>query len=343
MPDPLISLVVAALLTALGIWIFCPERGIFWRWRRTRKMTERVLCEDALKHIHQCDIHGRRASVKSLAGALSVSVDRIADLLEELVSSNLVQVVGNDYHLTSVGRDSALHIIRAHRLWERYLADATGFNEDEWHSLADEYEHLLSPNEASQLSAKLGNPTHDPHGDPIPTSDGDIVYRERLPLPELDVDKPARIVHLEDKPEAVYTQLVAEGLHVGMIVRMIESSTRRIRFWAGGDGHTLAPLIAANVSVELLPDDVWDDEPLGDTLTSLNPGESGRVIKISPRIRGMERRRLMDLGILPGTVIEAEIRSPSSDPTAYRVRGAVIALRSSQASQVGISREVVGE
>ncbi|MBL7161228.1 MAG: metal-dependent transcriptional regulator [Anaerolineales bacterium] len=338
MPNPLISLIIAALLTVLGVWIFRPERGMFWRWQRARKMTARVLREDALKHIHQCEIHDRRPTIKSLAGALNVRSDEIADLLEKLEASDLLQVEGENFHLTPAGRDYALHIIRAHRLWERYLADATGFEEAEWHGQADLYEHMLSPDETSRLSARLGNPTHDPHGDPIPTADGAMVYRERVALPAMEVDRPARIVHIEDEPEAVFAQLVAEGLHVGMIVHMVESSSRRIRFWAGGDEHTLAPLIAANISVEPLPDEVREEETLGETLTSLTPGESGQVIGITPRIRGTERRRLMDLGILPGTVIEAEISSPSGDPVGYRVRGAVIALRSTQADHIHVRR-----
>ncbi len=338
MPDPLISLIVAALMTVVGVWIFRPERGVFWRWQRARRTTERVLREDALKHIHQCEIHDRHPTVKSLAGALNVGSDEIADLLVQLEASDLLQVKGDGFHLTPAGRDYALQIIRAHRLWERYLADATGYQEAEWHGQADLYEHVLSPDETNRLSARLGNPTHDPHGDPIPTADGAVVYSERVPLPAMEVDKPARIVHIEDEPEAVFAQLVAEGLHVGMIVHMVESLPRRIRFWAGGDEHTLAPLIAANISVEPLPDEVREEEILGETLTSLNPGESGQVTSISPRIRGAERRRLMDLGILPGTVIESEMNSPSGDPVAYRVRGAVIALRSVQADHIKITR-----
>ncbi|MBC8506342.1 MAG: metal-dependent transcriptional regulator [Anaerolineales bacterium] len=338
MPDPLISLIIAALLTIVSVWVFRPESGVFWRWQRARKTTARVLREDALKHIHQNEIHNRRATVKSIAGALNVSVDAVADLLEQLEDSDLLQVEGDSFRLTPVGRDYALQIIRAHRLWERYLADATGYEEEEWHGQAEQYEHMLSPDEARRLSAQLGNPTHDPHGDPIPTAEGEMVYRERVALPDLTVDKPARITHLEDEPEAVYAQLVAEGLHVGMVVRMVEASSRRIRFWAGGDEHTLAPLIAVNVGVEPLPDEVREQEHLGETLTSLTPGESGQVLSISPRIRGAERRRLMDLGILPGTVIESELSSPSGDPVGYRVRGAVIALRSAQANQINITR-----
>lgn len=338
MPDPLISLLVAALLTVLGFWIFRPERGVFSRWQRARRMTARVLREDALKHIHQCEIHDQRPTVKSLAGALNVSSDDVADLLEQLEKTDLLSFEGDSFRLTSLGRDYALQIIRAHRLWERYLADATGFDEAEWHGQADDFEHHLSPEDASRLSARLGNPTHDPHGDPIPTAAGDLVYRERIPLSRMAIDKPARIVHLEDEPEAVYAQLIAEGLHVGMVVRVLESSSKRMRFWAGNDEHTLAPLIAANIAVEPLSEELREQIRVGETLTSLNPGEAGEVIEITPLMRGVERRRLMDLGVLPGTVIHAEMGSPSGDPMAYRVRGALIALRSNQADHIRINR-----
>ncbi len=339
MPDPLISLLVAFAITLVALWLFRPDRGLFWRWRRTRQLTDRVLREDALKHIHQCEIHARRPTLKSLAGALNINSDAIADVLANLEAHQLLEFEGENFHLTPSGRDYALQIIRAHRLWERYLADATGFEEAEWHGQADLYEHELSPAEISRLAQQLGHPTHDPHGDPIPTASGEIVYQPRLPLAEVAVDKPARIVHIEDEPDAIYAQLVAEGLHVGMIVRVLESSPQRIRFWSGGNEHTLAPLIAANVAVEPLPEDLQEQELLGVSLNSLAPGESGRVLGISPRIRGAERRRLMDLGILPGTRIQNDLNSPSGDPAAYRVRGALIALRSTQASQIRISRE----
>ena len=70
------------------------------------------------------------------------------------------------------------------------------------------------------------------------------------------------------------------------------------------------------------------------------PGQQGQVVALSPRIRGVERRRMMDLGILPGVVIGAELVSPSGDPTAYRIRGAMIALRREQAQLINIQRMV---
>ena len=338
MTNPLIALLIATAVSAVLLWLFWPERGLFWRWQRANQMTERVIGEDALKHIHQCEIHNRRPSVQSLAGALNRTPNEVAAVLNRLEAQEYIVFEGDQFQLTSTGKDYSLRIIRAHRLLERYLADATGFEENEWHDRAERLEHDLTAEQIDQLSARLGNPTHDPHGDPIPTSRGEIFYTERSPLYDLNTGDLARIIHLEDEPDAVYAQIVAEGLHVGQIVRMIESSPHRIRFWAGGDEHLLAPIVAANIAVLPLKDEQDAAETIGDPLTSLNIGEVAQVISISPRTRGVERRRLMDLGILPGISIEIEMSSPSGNPTAYRVRGAVIALRKSQAEDIRIQR-----
>jgi DtxR family Mn-dependent transcriptional regulator len=339
MPNPLVALLIAGVVTIVLLWLFWPERGVFWRWQQGNAMTERVIGEDALKHIHQCEIHNRQPTVQSLAGALNSSSNEVATVLNRLEKHEYLEFKGDQFYLTAAGRDYALRIIRAHRLLERYLADATGFEEEEWHDRAERLEHSLSTEELDRLAASLGNPTHDPHGDPIPTARGEMVYVERTPLVELEIGAPARIVHLEDEPEAVYAQIVAEGLHVGQIVRLIESSLQRVRFWAGGDEHLLAPIVAANIAVVPLPEEQEAEELDGEPLTNLEIGEVAQVLSISPRTRGVERRRLMDLGILPGTEIEIEMSSPSKNPTAYRIRGAVIALRQSQAKDIRITRQ----
>jgi DtxR family Mn-dependent transcriptional regulator len=262
----------------------------------------------------------------------------VATVLNRLESQEYIVFEGDQFNLTPAGRDYSLRIIRAHLLLERYLADAIGFEEKEWHGRAERLEHDLSSEQIDQLAASLGNPTHDPHGDPIPTSRGEMVYEERSSLYDLSPGDPARIIHLEDEPEAVYAQIVAEGLHVGQIVRMIDSSDQRVRFWAGSDEHLLAPIVAANIAVLPLQDEEEAQEILGESLSSLKVGEVAQIISISPRTRGVERRRLMDLGILPGTSIEIEMSSPSGNPTAYRIRGAIIALRENQAEDIRIQR-----
>lgn len=72
-------------------------------------------------------------------------------------------------------------------------------------------------------------------------------------------------------------------------------------------------------------------------LSELIPGQKGTIKSISADCFGIERQRLMDLGFVPGSLVEVEIRSPFSDPTAYRIKGGLIALRKSQASKIQIS------
>jgi DtxR family Mn-dependent transcriptional regulator len=338
MQSSFVALLLLILMVALSYWLFRPEQGLFWQWRKSRIQSQRVLREDALKHLHRCERYGRPATVESLAGALHVTGNSAASLLADLETNQLIQTKGETFVLTPQGREYALHIIRSHRLWERYLADETGFEHESWHDRAELAEHTLTPEEADALAADLGNPTHDPHGDPIPTSEGDMVPHGGQPLNALAVDVPARIVHLEDEPEASYAQLVAEELSPGMIVRIIESSSSRIRFWADGDEHLLAPVVASNITVIPLPSVVEPQLESGERLSALRPGEKGEVIHISGSSRGSERRRFLDLGILPGTRVAAELDSPSGDPTAYRVRDALIALRKEQADMIRIKR-----
>ncbi len=339
MVDPLIALATAVILILILAAIFWPERGLAARWRQNSQLTERVRSEDALKHIHKFEIDGRRPTLESIAGALSISLDDTANLLAAMQTNNLVTLQDGEIHLTPNGRDAALHIIRAHRLWERYLAEETGFDQAEWHGQAETFEHHLTPEQANALALQLGNPTHDPHGDPIPTADGELVEHGGQPLTTLPLDTPGLIVHLEDEPEVVYAQLAAEELHPGMVVRVTEAVPSRIRFWSNGDEHIVAPIVAENISVVPLPEEEAEEETTGcERLTCLEPGESAEVVSILSASRGAERRRFMDLGVLPGTKITAEMRSPGGDPTAYIIRGALIALRKEQANLIKVRR-----
>jgi len=340
MYNPLLALVVGLIGIGVLLVVFWPDRGLFSRWKRSRRVTQRVLREDALKHIHRAERGGRHPTVQSVAGDLDISTDNAAELLTSMADMGLIVSSNGDFTLTPAGQESALHIIRAHRLWERYLADETGFSEAEWHAQAEFLEHELEPSDVNALSAQLGNPLHDPHGDPIPTAEGDLVTHGGKPLPALELGTAGRIVHLEDEPEIVYAQLVAMGLHPGLDILVIDKTDQRIRFWADGNEHVLSPLIAANISVLPAPEKAKTTvETLpGERLWELEAGERAEVTALSRAAHNVERRRLMDLGILPGVTIEAAFTSPSGDPTAYLVRDTLIALRKEQANYISIQR-----
>jgi DtxR family Mn-dependent transcriptional regulator len=336
MVDPLVALLSGIGVILLAALIYWPRSGLLWRIRRRGSITEKVLIEDALKYIYKSERNQKPATVESLAGVLSTSLGRASELLALTQERGLLKMEGNQFRLTEAGKQTATQIVRAHRLWERYLADATGFEETDWHQQADLLEHKLTIADTERLSAKLGHPTHDPHGDPIPTAQGVLVPHGGVPLTNLEVGATARIVHIEDEPDLIYAQILAEELHPHMIVEIVEVNSNRVNFWSGDQEHVLAPIVAANISVIPITKRLEEEVLPGVPLDTLHPGEKGKVTAISSLSRGVERRRLYDLGVIPGTEIEVEMVSPGGDPTAYRIRGSVIALRDSQARLIKV-------
>lgn len=336
-PNPanaLLAFAVAVTLVCILLW---PNRGLFWQWLRTRNARQRVLIEDALKHLYDCQYHRRLATLQSLSGVLGISGNRAFELLVLLESLGLVRSTNEGPELTADGCRYAFQVVRTHRLWEQYLADHTGVAAAMWHREADNCEHLLTRDEVEDLAEKLGNPRFDPHGDAIPSATGEIAPAVGQPLISLNPKDLATIVHVEDEPAAAYSELVARNLVPGMRIQMIENSSERVRFFADGEEQTLHPVAAANLTVVVFPADD-NGIPAVERLSALQPGEKGTVDHISPACRGIQLRRLLDLGFVPGTVVETELRSPSGEPTAYRVRGSLIALRKQQAGQICVRR-----
>jgi DtxR family transcriptional regulator, Mn-dependent transcriptional regulator len=338
MPDPLTALVLALAIILLLVLVFWPTFGLLSLWKRHRQMSTRVLTEDALKHLYQAEVEDRDASLQSIAGTLEISSERTTRLLEEMQQRGLVVWKEDRPRLTSIGRHYALHMIRAHRLAKVELADRTGYDQSEWHALAECREHELTTDDIDALSAKLGHPTHDPDGNPIPPADGLLRSHGGEPLTTLKIDQTGRIVHIADEPPTIVAQLVAEELSPGMTVRILDKNDQRIVFWADGDEHILAPMLAGNISVVPLSDQERSEMVRSERLCDLNPGERARIVQISRFCHGAERRRLLDLGLTPGTVVEAELESASGDTKAYRIRGALIALRSEQARMIHVTR-----
>jgi len=338
MVDPLISLLVGFVIILFLTWVYFPKSGLLARWKRSNKYTSRVLIEDSLKHLYNCEYNGINCTLNSVAGNLSIPADEAAKVVKQLEDLQLISSHESGISLTPEGRAYALRVIRTHRLWEKYLADETSVGEEDWHIFAEEIEHKISPEQADALAAQIGNPVFDPHGDPIPSATGDLPIKKGNALNTLKTGEFARIIHIEDEPHAIYTQLVAAGLYQGMQVRMIESSKDRIKFLANGEEVVLAPLFAKNLTIESIKDEPTVKGKFK-SLASLSVGEKGIVLGISKKCRGQQRRRLMDLGVVPGTEIEAEIESIGGDPVAYRIRGASIALRNNQADKIYLINE----
>ncbi len=173
----------------------------------------------------------------------------------------------------------------------------TGLKEMDWHEVCKRKKQFFAE-QADELDAQIGNPIFDPHGDSDPNSEGQLPELD-ITITNLKVDELA-YCSIEDEPKSIYSQLVAQGLHAGMQVKMIESNNERIKFIADLEECVLAPLFAANIAVKPIQPELEIKSPFR-TLSSLKIGEEGIVIGISKACRGQQRRRLMDFGVVPGT------------------------------------------
>lgn len=333
-PDPRLALALFGLLAALALAVLWPRRGLYARLRRLRRRSERERVEDTLKYQFHRGEQGNDVHEDALAGALQVGQSSARDLLERLAAGGLAEKAGLTHHrLTATGRQQALRIVRSHRLLEHYLADRTGIGPEEWHEVAEEREHQLSSEEVEGLAAALGQPRFDPHGDPIPTAAGELPSNEGQLLPALAIGEGGVITHLEDEPAEAFERLVTMGFALGKTVVVRDRSATVTTVELDGRTVTLPRPHELAVSVVRTADNATVRPR---TLADLGAGETARVRRLSSSCRGAQRRRLLDLGVVPGTAIEAELHSASGDPTAYRIRGALIALRRHQAEWIEI-------
>jgi DtxR family Mn-dependent transcriptional regulator len=324
--------VIPALLTigallATGVAAALVTRAM----RKHRALRARVRIEDALKHLFDQQYRGRLGSFASLGGALRLDDRPLMQLLGRMQQQGLVRAQGQEFALTPEGERVARQIVRAHRLLERYFADEARLPLPEIHAAAERREHTLTVDQVDALAASLGHPRLDPHGDPIPGRDGEIAPARDIPVTAWPVEKFGRVVHLEDEPPLAYAQILAEGLRVGQVVRLLESTPERIVLTDGEHEFRLAPAVAANVFLApaaapaasgLIP------------LSDLPHAETAEVVALDVNCQGFSRRRLMDLGFTPGARLEPALDTFAGDPRAYRVRGTLVALRQDQARQV---------
>ena len=287
-----------------------------------------------MKHLLDCDESGRGATVESLAGSLGRPRRQAAEILGLLRGRGLATATGDTHHLTADGRMYALQVVRTHRLYETWLARETSTPATDWHREAHKAEHHLEAAEVDALADSLNNPRFDPHGDPIPTREGQLPKRSLASLASWPDGEPARIVHIEDEPETLFKQAEALGLAPG--TRLDESLHLKdgsIEALVEGRRIAIPGAVAPLLHVKSPEKD--DAIPAGlCRLSDLPVGGEAVVHALAPSCTGPERRRLLDLGVVPGTRIRCEFPSPFGSPRSYDIRGALIALRTYQADRI---------
>ncbi|WP_308991601.1 metal-dependent transcriptional regulator [Mariniflexile litorale] len=336
--NPIHALVLFFIIVGVLYVLFRPTKGWFWIIYNNFKSNEKVVIEDILKQLYHFENSGNKVDTKTLVDVLKFNNNQIIEVIKKMTINDLIYFESDVLKLTSAGRDYALRIVRIHRLWERYLADKTGFSKEEWHDRAELMEHKLSHDETNTLAAHLGNPKFDPHGDPIPTKTGKMAKVNGVELPLLPVNTVGKITHIEDEPEIIYKQILAEKIHIGSLIRIIENNATRIVFLSEGEEFRLAPIVAANLTVAAIEKEVVIEENIA-RLSSLKAHETSKIIGISKESRGESRRRLLDLGFVKGASIKIDLTNPLGDPHAYLIKGTSIALRKDQAAKILIKKD----
>ena len=181
--------------------------------------------EDYLKTIYILNSEGEGASTTNIAGALEVSSASVTNMVKKLAEMGLVKYESyKGATLTEAGKKIALEILRHHRLLELYLKEVMGYSWDEVHDEAEKLEHHISEQFEDKIAELLNNPIYDPHGDPIPSKDGEMPTRAMLPLIDSELNKNYVIGRVKDQDPKVLRYLEAEGLLPGVEIQVTEKA-----------------------------------------------------------------------------------------------------------------------
>ncbi len=211
--------------------------------------------QDYLKAIHRLQQDGDRVGTQALSRELGLSGASVTNMVKRLAELGLVE--HNRYYgarLTDAGTRVALEVIRHHRLLELYLAEAMGYDWDAVHEEAERLEHHVSEEFESRMDSLLGHPEFDPHGDPIPSIQGDLPNVEWHTLADEPTGSIVVLRRVSDRDAEDLRFLTEIGLAPGVQFTL----TAR-----GDDGtctiereramHRISPHLAAGMQVERLP------------------------------------------------------------------------------------------
>jgi len=179
--------------------------------------------EDYLKAIYRLSPEGRPASTSDIAHLLELSPASVSGMVKRLSEQGLLEHAPyKGVQLTVEGRRAALRMVRRHRLIEAYLVAFLGYSWDTVHDEAERLEHAVSDTLVERMAAVLGNPTSDPHGDPIPGADGSIQEPAWVPLSEVAPGETLELGRVDESQPDRLRYIASIGLTPGAVVSVVE-------------------------------------------------------------------------------------------------------------------------
>lgn len=211
--------------------------------------------ENYLKAIyHLTAVMDGEVSTNAIAETMETKASSVTDMLKKLAEKDLVNYKKyQGVSLTDKGMLCAKMIVRKHRLWEVFLVDKLNFAWDEVHDIAEQLEHIKSEQLINKLDDFLGNPTEDPHGDPIPNAYGQMVAIEKQLLSELRENQIGICVGVKDSSTEFLKYLDKQEIALGSVIEIVykESFDLSTKISVNGNELTISNKIANNLYVKV--------------------------------------------------------------------------------------------
>ncbi len=179
--------------------------------------------ENYIKSIFHLQQQQDVVNTNALATEMQTKAASVTDMLKKLSAKKILQYKKyKGFNLTENGRKVALSVVRKHRLWEFFLVEKLGFEWDKVHDIAEELEHISSDELIERLQHFLGNPSFDPHGDPIPDSNGKIPKLQQINLSNLLIGKTTTVSSVGNQSTPMLEMLKHYGITIGSTVKIIK-------------------------------------------------------------------------------------------------------------------------
>jgi len=212
--------------------------------------------ENYLKAIyHLTSSNDTEVSTNGIAEMMETKASSVTDMLKKLAEKDLVNYKKyQGVSLTENGKSAAKMIVRKHRLWEVFLVEKLNFSWDEVHDIAEQLEHIKSEQLINRLDDFLGNPTEDPHGDPIPDANGRIVKIEKQLLSELTENQIGVCVGVKDTSSDFLKYLDKQEIALGSKIEFLskESFDLSVKIKVDNRELSISNKIASNLFVKLV-------------------------------------------------------------------------------------------
>jgi DtxR family transcriptional regulator, Mn-dependent transcriptional regulator len=300
---------------------------------------------------------GQPVPLSLLAETLAISPVSVNEMCRKLQDQGLV--IYRPYKgasLTDEGEERACYILRRHRLWEVFLVDRLGFHYDEAHEVACQLEHATPEDLADRLDHFLDYPPVNPEGEPIPRCSVKRPDRPTVALATLTAGQRGRVLRC-DLEGASRSFLDEQGIRSGAWLVVIAASGDGVLVQVGQAHVSLARRLAEVIQVEVegpagrsstieKPKTVKKVEEESKMqvkeemavkqvpLNTLKVGQRGIVVRVGSK--GPVKRRMMDMGLVPGSEVSVRRVAPLGDPIEFTVKGYSLSLRKSEAQEIDV-------